>query len=632
MDEIKEREWTLMFYFASDNPLAPGVVTQLKAIKEAGFHPNVNVVTQFDPQTVGTPTHIFDVNIIEKLKTHGGSNIGFCASDDPFVRDLLEDKLWRNQKTRCGDKVREKFKELLKSCHNINDYDPPLPPANRGGRAYPARGVPQEPSPKESLESFLDFCRIRYPARHYMLFILGHGVVVGNDIFLFDEHADVQSLTLKELGQVLKTFKEEIDPEGSRLELISFHSCSVSALEVAYELKGTANELKGAANYMLATQGPAFVGSWPYRQILIRVFKEGSKVNVKKLVVDIFYLCLYNSTDFLLAGYSFDLCLCNLDKVGDIKDGVQELARALIAALELRKPGSATALPLPCKPETVPDMTRALVGLLAENFILLSHWKAQSYWQESYTDLVDFCICFIRLCDEYAEKSGDPLPCELERIKAACCKVRDLLKKEELKDDPEFKCYDKIIVRNEFAGPAYQYSHGLSVYFPWSEPEADNPIWSQPKADPPFVGEYEKYDFEETCWRAFLLRYFEVTKRETRMQEDKEEYDRTQGQEQRDQTEKDICKEPGRYGLKELREDMMNLVYNDEGTLSNLNSLSKPIPSDPTGDEDCTCPSIKNYPIDTRARRERGKEAPEEKETAFPVSKTFFSESDRRDA
>ena len=34
----KTKEWTLMFYFASDNPLAPSIVSQLKALKNAGFH------------------------------------------------------------------------------------------------------------------------------------------------------------------------------------------------------------------------------------------------------------------------------------------------------------------------------------------------------------------------------------------------------------------------------------------------------------------------------------------------------------------------------------------------------------------------------------------------------------------
>ena len=35
------RELTLMFYFASDNPLAPLISSQLKARKQAGFHTKV---------------------------------------------------------------------------------------------------------------------------------------------------------------------------------------------------------------------------------------------------------------------------------------------------------------------------------------------------------------------------------------------------------------------------------------------------------------------------------------------------------------------------------------------------------------------------------------------------------------
>lgn len=76
----------------------------------------------------------------------------------------------------------------------------------------------------------------------------------------------------------------------------------------------------------------------------------------------------------------------------------------------------------------------------------------------------------------------------------------------------------------------------------------------------------------------------------------------------------------------ELMEDMANLVYNEEGELGSVFALSKPIPSDPTGDE-CTCPSIKNYPRDTRKPRERSRQAPP-KDTgtpdSFPFSPDFF--------
>jgi len=73
------KEWTVMFYLATDNPLAPGVVSHLKAMKSAGYHPQVNVLAQFDPHGGNMPTHIFDVNHTEKLIFPNRVNIGFAA-------------------------------------------------------------------------------------------------------------------------------------------------------------------------------------------------------------------------------------------------------------------------------------------------------------------------------------------------------------------------------------------------------------------------------------------------------------------------------------------------------------------------------------------------------------------------
>ena len=75
---------------------------------------------------------------------------------------------------------------------------------------------------------------------------------------------------------MLRKFKFDIvqDERHGELELLSFHSCSMSGLEVAAELEGT-------AKYILASQGPALVGSWPYRQILLRVFNDLSSPKTK---------------------------------------------------------------------------------------------------------------------------------------------------------------------------------------------------------------------------------------------------------------------------------------------------------------------------------------------------------------
>ena len=131
------KEWTLMFYFATDNPLAISAISQLKAIKDAGFHPDANVVAQFDPFTEGTPTHVFDVNIVNKLKAKGESNIGFSGTD-ATVRNLIEDKLWRDERTRLEpegvpatlsnrEPVRKVLNKVLKANFDI-DYKPPVAP------------------------------------------------------------------------------------------------------------------------------------------------------------------------------------------------------------------------------------------------------------------------------------------------------------------------------------------------------------------------------------------------------------------------------------------------------------------------------------------------------------------------
>lgn len=445
------KEWTLMFFFASDNPLAPGILSQLKSIQQAGFHPQVNVIAQYDPQTERAPLHVFDVNKVAKLRAREGKleyQVGF--KPNAFVPNLVLDKLWAEQQNiemvkteigRAGAKYRQ-----------------PLPPGS-GKRFKDKR---EEPSPKESLKSFLKFCRESYPAKRYMLFILGHGLVVGNDMFLFDEHAAERSVSLNDLGRLLRGFRTTIEKDGQQFEALSFHSCSMSALEVAYQLNGT-------ANYMLASQGPAFVGSWPYRQILMRVFQDtvGKEKDVKNTLQKIFTYCLYNSRDFQLAGYSFDLSLCDLNKVPEIKAPLRKLSATLAAAL---------AVPL------------------AQECILLAHWDAQSYWGESYTDLYDFCLRLNQRCED-ANESSEEEDTQLVAIQEACDEVMKALQPGD----------DKLIINSGFAGAAYQYSHGLSVFFPWSEPIGKS-----------WPSDYASYRFKETKWIDFLDSYFKETMRAPR--------------------------------------------------------------------------------------------------------------------
>ena len=90
------KEWTLMFYFAGDNDLAPVIVSQLKEIKDAGYHKNIDVLVHFDANALGVPTRVYDVN---RARKNAPKSPPFQIGDggDSFVRDMLEDEVVRDR-------------------------------------------------------------------------------------------------------------------------------------------------------------------------------------------------------------------------------------------------------------------------------------------------------------------------------------------------------------------------------------------------------------------------------------------------------------------------------------------------------------------------------------------------------
>src|SRR5205085_12589300 len=133
---------------------------------------------------------------------------------------------------------------------------------------------------------------------------------------------------------------------------------------------------------------------------------------------------------------------------------------------------------------------------LVKYFILLAHWESQSYFQENYTDLYDFCLCLRRYCEKPVQATGSAEAItSLVEIREACEKVRIVLRKQASKyHKPQASKYHKPVdpdnlhnpnqpidpnnpvIKANFAGPDSQFSHGLSVYFPWARPTADRKI------------------------------------------------------------------------------------------------------------------------------------------------------------
>jgi hypothetical protein len=528
-----------MFFLAGDNNLSPGMISELKALKDAGFQQNTTVLAHFDPNELGAPTRIFNIN--QKRKSGKAFSV-IGEGRDPYVHHLDEDQVKpemidasRGEASRA---VREAFERRRGAAANLP----------RGTTDADAR---KEPTVAEALKDFLGFCREQHPANHYMLFLIGHGLIVGNDAFLPDEHP-VSSVSLEKLEEILRRFGDGVRGDGGEFQLLGLHSCSMSAVEVAYQLKGT-------ANYMIGTQGLSYVGCWPYRKLLVKSFNAVERmmekretdsraaVDVALLVKDIYSLSLHSATDFSFAGYSFDQCLCRMRarEVEKLTEPIQELVRALKRGLG---------------PVTRPEDEDPENGRV-KRLVLLAHWESQSFWQEMYTDLFDFCLCLSRSCD-----AGNGLQ---KPIIEACEHVMAGL--------------TALVVHSDNFGSKYMYAHGLSIYFPWSRPDEET--------DGDILARYQNYAFNkelrDDSWLSFLDLYFDRTQRLHRQIEE--------GASPRKNTD-DILAEPeaDRF-LRAAAEtfDPTGVLSDGPKPIPSMGDDPKPIPS--VGGV-CQCPSIKNYP------------------------------------
>jgi len=155
----------------------------------------------------------------------------------------------------------------------------------------------------------------------------------------------------------------------------------------------------------------------------------------------------------------------------------------------------------------------------------------------------------------------------VKKISAACQKVMELLKRD---------VDNGLIVRSGFIGPLFQYSHGLSVFFPWSEP-----------LDKKFLKRYEEYKFTTELakgggdtWLAFLKTYFEKTKRDFHKNE----------------------KDPNEpVGAPVMENQILSVLQKVSSSISGSGGQPDKLikgPGDPAGDS-CECPTIKNYPSST---------------------------------
>ena len=122
-DRKPPKEWTIMVFCAGDNELSPIIVSQLKDLKDAGHHEDVNVLVYFDANERGVPTRLYSINQngINGNSGPGHTYVSNLASDyvtiDPNASSAAK-ALWEALKDPLEKKAEQALSIFLAFCRD----------------------------------------------------------------------------------------------------------------------------------------------------------------------------------------------------------------------------------------------------------------------------------------------------------------------------------------------------------------------------------------------------------------------------------------------------------------------------------------------------------------------------------
>ena len=461
--ESSRPAWTIMVYLAGDNNLADECVFALTEMKAAMIDPSIRVVAQFDPTARRLKTKRFVLN--RALHENGNGN-------NPNAKPVtgIDSEAWRHRKSIIDDVVPEGLPPGKTPFRDpsITGAGKLANPRGQAGVATAAAPALAEDPDTDSgdpklLFDFISWTVDNHEADHYVVILSGHGSGIIDQEFLRDESSS-GTLTIKELGEVFNRVKDLRDSRGNAIsiDVLGFDSCVMGMAEVCYELAGT-------VKYMLSSESFSPQAGWPYGRIIQRLSESLKEPERPTSPEGLARMAIDEHVDFYLDyaeanGLSVDLSLLDVSKITALVEDVRNLGEVLTAALNK---GEKEFL----------------------DQIVLAHWEAQSYNGELYVDLRDFCDCLRTRYGDPEEANRTEMG-DRASVYQACTNVINRIDHELVKQS----CYMGVI---------FQYSFGVSIYFPWAEIAPD-------------YNEKELKFIDASGWREFLEVYVKATRRKPR--------------------------------------------------------------------------------------------------------------------
>ena len=402
-----ERLWTVMVYMVGDTGLDYHGFTDLKEMKRAGSTNEVALLAQFCRGVKNRPTKRYFLTKDSR--------------DGSLAADVIED---------------------------LGETNPASP---------------------QTLADFFCWGMERFPARHYLGVLWGHGngandetipnlvtsiadeeiheevvqsrqpltraIVISPSATAFDAFS-LDSLDCRKFKKALALVRGS---SGRKLDILGMDSCVMSGVEVCYQVRDS-------VRLTIAPEGSGPVDGWPYDRVFGALIEKPT-MEPAELASTIAQKFIVSYSD--CEGLAVTQAVCDLEKSELMAAVVDKLAETLLGKLD----------------ETA-----------ARNAMILARCQVQGYEHTEYVDLYDYCTLL-------SESSTDV------EIRAACNEVTKVIASE------------GIVIEALYQGEAMQYSYGLSIYFPLHEVSRS----------------YEQLDFaRDTRWVAFLKEYVIKVRRPNR--------------------------------------------------------------------------------------------------------------------
>lgn len=411
------KDWTIMVYMAADNNLNVEMVYALEQLKEvARQNKEINLYVYYDGLSSDVPTLYCDFSQQNCKEGDADCPINFYQS---YKIDKLID-------------VDDSFNENSAAVNNIINFVDWC--------------VKRENDPPEIIKE-----------KKYAFIFSGHSFGFLNWGLFKDDKADY-FMTHRKLKYMFERItstkgelliKAEADEDrhrrthgtrwsnqtrkerttvilGKPLDILGFDSCVMSTIELG-------SQFRKFAKTMVASEGSIPTAGWNYAQILLGRIGRFPKSSAKQIAISFVDEFIKQQNKFALADISVDISAWDLTCLPTLEDNFAELVDNLLDCFIYGKP---------------------FVYNQMKRLLIYAHWQCQTYMFEQHIDLGDFCQILFQEIDSLKEEIDNGDFSLLFNISESCKKVIESIQ--------------NCILLTGFSGSDFQFSSGISLFFPWS--------------------------------------------------------------------------------------------------------------------------------------------------------------------